>query len=317
MNFKEIYTRVQNYINDDTSTTLTIIKESINQKALELLQRSLWTWSLRETTITTAGSTSEYYLPRDLDKILDIRQKESPIQLRRVWPGDFDRLVPDPTYTGDPSWYMLLLEERVNAQPTAAGKVVVYSTSDSDVSPETGSTAATLYGVSSGVDRSEVVTLSATNEVSSTNTYTKLYSIAVNPKPVGSLYFRQLTVGTALLTLFPNEISKTYKKIQFYPIPTQTATIYIKYQATQPTLINDSDVLVIPDRFSNVLVEMVVADHLLRQGDPKATARIQMAEKMIEQIKREQDMFWDYVPAVRAQDVQTGQVDYSNPFTYY
>ena len=47
MNFYEMYTRVQNYINDDSPATLILIKETINQKAKELMQKD----KLRELAV--------------------------------------------------------------------------------------------------------------------------------------------------------------------------------------------------------------------------------------------------------------------------
>jgi hypothetical protein len=294
---------------------LAIIKETINQKQLELLRKSLWLWNIRETTLTTAGSTSEYYLPSDFYRPLDVRQLDSPTQLTRVSAYDFDMLVPKPTAVGNPQWYVLLLDERVKAQPTTSDKIVAYSTSDSDVSPQTGATAVTIYGVASGVDRSEVLTLSATNEVSSTGSYSKLYSISANLKPVGSLYFRELTAATELLVLFPNDISLTFKKMKVHPIPDAASTLYVKYEATRPPLINASDMLLLPDDAANVMVEMVVGDLMLKQGDQKAAAWIQLADKHIDEMKKNQDMMWDYEPLIGPQ--MTGYRDIGSPFTVY
>lgn len=293
---------------------MAIIKETINQKALELLQRSLWLWTIREYSLSVSSGTSEYYLPADFDKILDIRQTNSPAQLSRLSVFDFDNMQPSPTATGNPLHYMLLLQERVWAQPTAAAKVVMYSTSNQDIAAEDGAAYVTLKGVVGGVERIEQVTLSATNEISSTNSYAKLFDISADDLPAGSLYFRELTVGTELLALYPNEISKTFNKIRFHPIPDKSATMYIKYQATQPRLINDSDSLIIPDKYSNILVEMVVGDMLLKQGDSKGGARIQLAEAGIDRMKKEQDMMWDYVPTVKS--APSHFLDNSYPFSY-
>lgn len=315
MNFRECYTRIQNYISDDSAGTLVIIKETINQKALELLTRGLWLWSVREYILTTTSGTSEYSIPRELGRILDMRQTNTPIQLSRVPVIGFDRLVPNPTSKGNPRWYNLLLEDRVKAQPTAAAKIVMYSTDNQDDGAEDGATMVTIHGVAGGEDRIEKVLLSATNEVSSTGSYTKLYSISTDLKPVGSLYFRELTVGTELLVLFPNEISKTYNKIKFYPIPDSSMSIYIKFQATQPRLVNDSDSLVIPERYSNVLVEMVVGDLLLKQGDSKAVARVALAEKGIKQMLVDQDLMFDLMPSIRLAD--SAFIDRSSPMVSY
>jgi len=314
-NFKQMYTKVQRFIADDSSTTLTIIKDVLNEKAQELLQDSFWRFALRDTTITTVASTTDYYLPSDLDKILDIRQQDSPMQLKRVFIADFNRLIPEPTETGVPKYYSEILEDRVLGQPTTANKVVFYSTSDQDVAPEDGSTFATIWGVIDGVDRVESVALSATNVTSCVSDFTKIYSITTNIKATGTIRFTEETVGTTLLELYPNETFRTYKKIKMHPIPDGAYTIYVRYQANQPTLTNDADVLIFPDRYSDVIADMAIADMLERQGDHnKAQVYYAKSQAGKSRMKKEQDLLWDFVPGIRNPESGTSFVDYSYPF---
>jgi hypothetical protein len=312
-----MYQKVQKYINDDSTTTLAVIKDVINGKIEEILQAGLLRFALRDTTITTVATTQTYYLPSDLDKIVDIRQIDTPLQLKRIWIGDFDRLFPYPTENGKPQYYMELLEDRVKGQPTTTSKVVMRSTSSQDITGQTGSTKVSIYGVSGGEDRTELVTLSATNVISSTNTYSKLYAITPDIDPVGSLRFTQATVGTSLLDLYPGEISRSYKKIQLYPIPDSAYTMYIRYQAKQPKLINDSDSPVIPDRFTDVIVNMSIGEMLLKQGDSKAAIWVQLGQQGVAGLLKEQELMYDYVPALKHMDMAYSYTDMSNPFTWY
>jgi len=316
MNFYEMYTRVQNYINDDSAATLILIKETINQKAKELMQKGFMRFAMRDTTLTTTTSTTDYYLPTDLEKIIDMRQTAAPIQLQRAWIGNFDKLIPNPTATGSPKVYMELLEDRIAAQPTTSNKVIISSNSDSDVSPETGSTQVTIAGTVSGEDMSEVVLLSAKNVLSSVNAYDKLYSITADLPPVGTLRFTQHTVFTELLELFPNQTYKVYKKVKFHPIPDGTYTIYIRYQARHANMVNTSDTTIIPDRYHDILVNSVIGDLLLKQGDSKAPAWIQTSEAGVRRMLMDQDIHYDFTPSIQT-PLSRSNTDGYYPFSRY
>lgn len=314
MNFKSIYTRVQNYIADSSATTLVIIKESINLKAAELLQRGLFRFAIRDTSISTTSGTSEYYLPNDVDKILDMRQENTPLKMKNIWIGDFDRLVPSPTRTGVPTNYSELVEEMVKAQPTTAGVVDTTSTSNQDISGGSGATAFVVFGVADSEDRTETVALSATNAVSTTLQFTKVYSITTDVPLAGTM----TAIGggsTTLVTLYPNETFRVYRKFKLHPIPDGTYTIYFRYQALQRKMVNDADACIIPDRYSDVLANAVIADMLLQQGDVKAKSYYQLQEQGVQRILKEQDMLYDFVPEVRGDEGVYR--DNSYPFTNY
>ena len=104
--------------------------------------------------------------------------------------------------------------------------------------------------------------------------------------------------------------------VQLYPIPDGSYTIYIKYTALQPRLANNADQFIIPNRYSNTLVNMVVGDILLKQGDEKAKYFIQLAEQGISTMSKEQDIMWDYAPSIRPNDGGQMTTDASYPFSY-
>jgi len=315
--FKDMQVRVQNYIADTSSATLVIIKDEINSAVENFLQTGFWKFGLRDTTFTTTSGTSDYYLPSDVDKVLDITQQDSPIQLKQVWIADFDRLVPKPTNTSKPLYFMETNEDRVLAQPTASSKIILRSSSNQDLTGLTGSTMVSIFGVSGSEDRNETVTLSATNVLSSVNSYTKLYAISPDIAPVGTLRFTQAITGTTLLQLYPGETARNYKKIKLHPIPDASYTMYVRYQALSPKMINDSDICVIPPRYEDIITNTVIGQMLLRQGDQKAISYIQLAQAQQKVMEQEQDIMWNYEPTVRPADSGYGYRDYSYPFTNF
>ena len=317
-NFREMVLEVQNFISDTSDTTETIIKTQINDAINSLMQSGLWKFSMRQTTLTTTSGIADYYLPSDMGKIISMTQREDDLQMNRIWIGDFDRVVPDPTNGGNgrPKHYMELLDDRVLAQPTTSAKVTAYSTSNQDLAGLTGSGYATIYGQIAGVDRNERLGLSATNVISSTNSFSKIYSITTDISCAGTLAFNEATVGTNLLTLYPGESTRAYKKFKVYPTPDGTYTLYVTYQSECLPMINDSDVPNIPNRYLSTITTMVIGQMLLRQGDAKATAYMQQAQQAIDSMLKDEDESWDYVPKVRFGE-RSGYYDAAYPFRYY
>ena len=312
-NFYEVYTEVQNYIGDSSSTTLPLIKAQIRGKVDELLQSGFMMFAFRATTITTTSGTAEYYLPVDCDRIIDITQRSTPVKLVPLIMERYDACFPAPTRrTGVPKAYMGILEDRVSGQPTVSSKVVAYSSSNQDLAGLTGATAFTIHGVTGGDEVNDLISLSATNVISSTNSYTKLYAITPNLPPVGNLRFTQATVGTTLVNLKIGETSRTFKKVQFDPIPDGSYTLYMRYQAGQIPLVNDSDPVLIPERYNDALVNAVVGEMLLRQGDAKAASYIGLATQALDRLKKEQDLLYDMTPRVTGPE--SPYIDYTSPF---
>lgn len=317
MNFLQIQKKVQDFIGDTTSTTLPTIKLEINETIKEIIQKGFWRFLMRTTTLTASSGINTLYFPSDFEKVVSLTERTKNLQLGRIWVGDFDRLVPDPTTnSGGPKYYMELLDDKVLAQPTTTSKVTVISDSSQDITGLTGANKATIYGVSSGVDKSEVLTLSGTNLVSSSFTYSKLYSINTNLSCFGNVRFREATVGTSLLNLYPGETERSYKKFQLYPTPDTDYTLYLVYQASQPPLINDSDTPIIPSRFHDVIAHVVVGKMLLRQGDVKAPSYVALGQAGIDRMLKDEDMLWDFDGRVRVPEATT-YYSQGYPFSYH
>lgn len=297
-NFLTLRKDVMEYLGDTSSTTETLVGNEINEAITELLNRSLWRFAVRQTTITTTSGVADYYFPSDFDKTISLTQREDDVQLSRVFIADFERLVPDPTNmygAGRPKCYMELLDDRVLAQPSATAKVTLVSDSNSDLTyPK-----ATVFGVSGGVDRTELVSLSAQNFVSTVGTFSKLYSITLNLSCVGTVAAYQATAGTNLLKIYPGELERAYRKFKLWPTPDGSYTIYLTYQAVGLPLVNDSDTPIIPSKYHDVIKEMVISRLLTKQGDVKAAYFIQSAEKKIKEMMSSEDLTWDYTPMVK------------------
>lgn len=299
MNFKQMYESVQKYIGDESTATLAVIKDVLNQKAIELARAGFLKCMIRETDITTANGTSDYYLPSDVDKIFDIKQTSTPTKLRQISQYDFDAILPNATATGKPTTFALTFDEKVKGQPSAASKIVCYKSGAADITLPAYTVSATIYGVVNGEDRQEWVCLSTNWVVSSVNSYSKIYSITPSPTINANLHFYDVTGSTDILELYANEVSRAYKKLVLYPIPDGAYTVTVKYQALQPIMANDSDEAVLPARYHNAIVEAAVGEMLLKQGDSKATSWYELSNRGKEEMLKDQDLFYDYTPYIR------------------
>jgi hypothetical protein len=294
-NFLQLQKRVQDFITDTSSATLQTIKNEINRTINEVLERELWPFSMRTTTFSTTSGTAGYYFPADFGKMVSLTQRTTPMQLQRIWIGDFERIMPDPTLSsGVPLYYMELLNERVLAQPTAAGVITLASNSNSDLTQY-----ASIWGTTGGIDRIERVLISGQNFVSSTNSYTKLYAVTLDLSCVGTIAAYQKTVGTNVANLYPGETERAYKKFNLYPTPDATYTMYMTYQAGQTLLINDSDVPIIPSAYHSMLENLVIGKLLLNQGDSKSAAFLKMGNDGLEAMEASESTKWDETPTVQ------------------
>lgn len=300
--FVDLQKDIQDRIKDTSSETLAVIKSELNDAVASFMQQAFWPFSLRQSTLTTTTGISDYYLPADYDKMISFTQRNDKLQIAPVWAGDFERIIPDPTAysSGRPKYYMNLLDDRVLAQPTAAGIVTGVSDSSSDLLKY-----ASVFGQVAGIDRYERFLLSGQNFVSSTLSFTKVYTITLDLSCYGNTAFYEKTVGTNLLRLYVGETEREYKKIKLFPTPDGTYTLYLTYQAQNIHMKNDSDACIIPSKYLDVIKNQVVALFMLRQGDAKAAEYSQMAQQSLQDAKRDVDMEWNFVPNMRLVDNMT------------
>lgn len=291
-NFLDMQKAVQTYVSDRSSGTLELIKNEINQQVSTFINSGYWSFALRQATITTTAGLADYYLINDAERIISMTQNEDKIALSPIWVGDFEKLVPDVTgQNGHPQYYMELLNDKVFAQPTTTSKVTVVSDSNSDLTQKIG-----IYGVSGGVERNETLSLSAQNFVSSVNTYSKIYAINVDLSCAGNIAAYEATVGTPLASIYSGETEREYKKFKLYPTPDGTYTIYITYQFRHPKLINDSDIIMLPNKCMSAIQNMVVAEILLKQGDTKWQVYDLKAKADIKDMLQAEELNWDLTP---------------------
>ena len=217
-----------------------------------------WSFNRRKDTFDTESGVEFYVLPRDLDKILLIRQISSPIKLKYVRDDTFYKRIPYPTATGRSLWYRLWEQEGVAVRLSTADTLTIVSSSASD-----GSTiSVSIVGYdSNGIKRSETLSLDGTTDVNGTITFVadRPLRISKSADTTGTIIIKETTAGTTLLTMGEHERSPRFKVAGLYPIPSSALVMYLEYYTRIRRLEHNSDVPDIDNKWIWLIIQGVLA----------------------------------------------------------
>lgn len=266
--FAEIYTQVQNFIQDTTSGTLTIIKDEINKEYERLAASYLWPElnGFLNESVTWTADQAYLALPADAAELLTAHDKTNDYTLINRSLG---RLIEENVSTFDNAtsvlYYAELGVKAIKRPLSVADKIQVLS--------ETAGDTQTIRVVglrdSPEVRQAESIVLNGTTAVDSAVTYREGWSIdslSTNGSPAGVITIREKTTpGNVLAHLPIGEKYTAYYVIQLENPPSTADTLTITYKKRVFRMSNDNDAPIIP--VSQVLVENVKG--LMRQYDKK------------------------------------------------
>ncbi len=235
--------QIDNYIEEFINTTLSEMNDpawAYEQVGLKGYNH-LWTFNRRKNTLSVSAETGQ--LPRDLDKISFIRQTTSPVKLLYIPDEIFYKYIPNPTATGNPTFYRIWEEEGVSTRLAVADTITIKSSSTSDTSSFTVS----VVGYdANGILQSEVITLNGTTNATATTPKTFVANrplrISKSGKTTGDITVMETSGFTTLVVLGAEERSPRFKVIGLYPIPTSALSLYLEYFTRIRLLENDADV---------------------------------------------------------------------------
>ncbi len=128
-----------------------------------------------------------------------------------------------------------LPDSPVLVQPTSASTVTFVSGSTADTTQKV-----RIFGVVSGNDTFEDVTLNGTTPVSSSNSYTELKMISKD------LTTGRITIsGGATGSIAPWDYQSRYRRIRLYPIPTASQAILVEATRRFPRITSDEDTILL------------------------------------------------------------------------
>ena len=207
----------------------------------------LWSFNRRKHTLTTIANTEFYQLPREVDKISLIRQTTTPLRIRFIPDDLFYEYVPNPTATGNPKWYRIWEEEGVEVRLSTDDTLEILS----DNTADTTQTVRIVGYDTSGLLRTESLTLSGTTVVAGSITYDagKPLRVSKSADTTGIITIRETTADTVLVKLAPTERAPHFKIISFYPIPSSAISLFMEYFTRIRKLEGDNDVPDIDERY--------------------------------------------------------------------
>jgi len=263
---------IRGHVSDITRLTTkdSFINDCINQTIQEINDPSWafevggtkgyhhhWSFNRRKHTLTTVEDQEDYVLPRDVDKIGLIRQTTSPTRIQYIPDWLFYDRLPNPTATGNPSYYRMWEQEGVSTRLTTADTIDVVSSSTSDITQ----TVSVVGKDSNGAIISEEYSLNGTTSQSGTKTFAADYPIRVSKSSatIGNVTVSENSGSTTLVVLTPEDRSPRFKIISLYPIPSSAISIYLEYYTRLRNLVNNADVPDIDEKWIWVIVEGATA----------------------------------------------------------
>jgi hypothetical protein len=253
----DVYRRVR-YSTSPPSPVVTRIGALINETHRELLSLP-GMLRLRDDVIpvTAALGVARSGLPPVVSRIRGIvdrtnhrRLIEVPLEdLRRMDPGQSDS-------TTSPSRFAVVGYRAVMVQPTAAGGLWAASSSAADV---TGPAVFIQSHFTGGYYQADTETLIGTTRVAiGTGTprvdheeVTKFYLSTVCAGDV-SLY-NAAAAGVELARIEAGKTSQHYVTVEWFPIPSAAATLYVDYTRNIPELVDNTDEPLLPPDFHVLL----------------------------------------------------------------
>jgi len=230
----------------------------------------------REFTLPTVASTSQYGLPLNVSRILNIEDGTNNRRLREISSREYDRLYPGTSSSGDARRYYVLGSIGVQTQPASPGTVTVVSDSASDGT----SFFIRIQGLdANGVWISEQVTMNGTTNVTTTASFTTVEQVAKSQNS-GNEWTGQVTVSDAsanVLTRIPKAVtSPNHLRVEFYPIPDAVVSLTVRAMARKPDLFDDDDWPQIHEDFHMLIIDGAGPELMLAAGKPQQAQRMQL-----------------------------------------
>lgn len=255
--FKDLQDAVMRVL-DETSanspTTLTLVKDFINQSHVRRCTEFPWNFMVwpKEITFSTVvgrqiyGLHEEYYRPLYFRNLTTGEYlQEVPNRSVVIEGGDWQNTALTSSARRFMPWGM----QPVQQQPTTTGVVTVVSTSASDTSSKT----VTITGqLASGLLTTETLSMNGTTNVVGTTEFQEITEVRKSATFAGTL---TLSVGgTGILSLGASEFGKQYKTIFIPDTIASVESIGYRFYRQPRKLVEDYDIPLIPAPHGQILV---------------------------------------------------------------
>lgn len=300
--FKQIYTEIGQFVQDSSSGRQTRIKDSINRHYIKIAEGEDWPdlWRLEQAEVTFVAGSPYLYLPAHVD-----------VMKKAVLAANNDILL-----TQDGSMFLHRFNNILDndANPfslTPLGSSATKRRIDtaeriSFVSSDVNDTiqVVEIWGLVSGEELNESVTLNGTSTVTTVNTFSRITALGTSTSRIdssrsGNITITGFTSSVEYAVIKNHEFESRYQQFRVQDAPSTADTLTIFYKKKVHPLINDGDT---PELNCDVvLFEFALADILQQQGKyDQANIHIaegeQLREKMMGRYLHQTDAIMQSFP---------------------
>jgi len=228
-----------------------------------------------EVSFTTVSGTSQYGMPINVLRILNIDDGTANRSLEGISSRQFDKIYPGTTTSGTPRKYYELFKRGVQKQLTANGTVVVASSSTAD---DGGDYTVRVQGLDANtIWQDEQLELDGTTDVTSTTTFAEIRSVTVTATSgnsiTGTITLSDDGSTTILARIPPSIVFAEHQWIELYPNPDDARSLTVRCIERKQDLINDDDWPQFDDRFHELLI-LGSNELLVATGKPDQAGRM-------------------------------------------
>lgn len=242
LNFAELYSAVQGLMERSDTNLLTKIKDGLNAGYRSVADKRPWSALLRQTTISGVSGLDYIITGQEVDQIIDLSQRETPVLLAlQRYAALLSRNVDIITNTGNPTVASPSGEIGVKAALPSDGTIDVVSSSASD---STQKVRIQGYSASTLIPITELISLNGTGTVTSTNSYSSKegYEPRFSKDGTTTGIITITRSSTTIAQLAPAELQARYKKWKIWPVFSSNLTMYLTFKKRVYQLVNDEDV---------------------------------------------------------------------------
>jgi len=267
MTYKQLQDEIGRHIQDTSSGRLTRIKDAINRKYTEIADGFDWPdlWRLEVAEVSTFASEQYVFMPRHVDLVKKIVTDSGKELLHNANPEmHVNRYFDNLTAGGVAFEYTSTGSSPIKRIITTAETLDLISSDVGDTSP-----VVSIWGLVSGEELNELVTLNGTSAVTTSNTFSRITRIGtessiIDASRAGNITISGTTSSTEYAVIPTFEKDSRYQAIRLDSNPNAADTLSIVYKKKVRKLINDGDTLEIPADL--ILFELATADILRSQA---------------------------------------------------
>ncbi len=241
-------------------------------------EHKFW-WNKRRTSFATVDGTAEYFLSSDVWGKDILWMGDESVQGKVIVEKDLEDIYAydsTPTEEGEPFCWALVNQAHVQSSNTATTSSAV-SSSDSDMSIQV-----TIRGRVSGNERVEQIQLNGTTAATPSSALNwdadSIYSVTLASVCTGVV---TVTVGNNISVIPPGELRVECLRIRLHYVPGEVLTIPYIYYKRPRRLVNDGDIVDIPDFAIPCLLKKIEYWGHINNGD------IDFAQMANDEYKRE------------------------------